>query len=152
MRNRALGAILVLLSIGLAGSVRGQSEDPMQSLKDSLSGDQQGSLLQGILGKGNGSNKKTDEKLQTPETVQQKTDQTTKDFFDKNKKEKTTDGRILRQYDEDPELRADDTVLIDVTPISDICDRYANGQGIPNANNGNPNGGVTEPPAPHPHA
>ena len=37
---------------------------------------------------------------------------------------KTRDGRILRQFDEDPELRADDTVMIEMTPVDDICNRY----------------------------
>ncbi len=117
-------ALLVLLSISLTASVYSQTEDPIQALKDSLSQGQQGSILEGVLGKGTG--KKTDSKLNTPETVQQKTNQTT-DLFDKANKEKTRDDRILRQLNEDPELRANDTVLIEMTPVEDICTRYNNG-------------------------
>jgi polysaccharide export outer membrane protein len=144
MRSKSLRALLVLLSISLTASVHGQVEDPLQTLKDSLSqGSQGSSILESVLGKSG--NKKTDSKLNTPETVQQpKTNQTT-DFFDKTNinKEKTRDDRILRQVNEDPELRANDTVLIEMTPVEDICTRYGNGQNgqfPPNSGN-NPNGG-----------
>jgi len=140
MRIRSLGSIAILLSIGLVASVRAQSDDAIQSLKDSMSQDQQGSVLQGILGKGNGTGKKTDDKLQTPETVQKSRQNS--DLYERANKEKTRDDRILRQFNEDPELRADDTVLIDVTPLEDICTRYGNGLNpLPNGPN-NPNGGA----------
>src|SRR5579863_3618989 len=119
MRSRLLGAVLVLLSIGLTASAQNQNEDPVQALKDSLSPDQQNSILQGVLGKGTGTSKKTDSKLSTPETVQSKTSRA-QDLLDE-KQGKTRDGRILRQLNEDPELRADDTVLIDLTPLDDVC-------------------------------
>ena len=123
MRNRSLGALLVLLSIGLSASAQNQSDETLQALKDSISPDQQSSILQGILGgKGTSTGKKTDTKLNTPETVQSKTDQE-RELLDR-RNEKTRDGRILRQYNEDPELRADDTVLVDVTPLEDVCNRY----------------------------
>jgi len=143
MQGRSLAALAALLAIGLVSSFRAQSDDTIQALKDSMSQDQ-GSVLQGILGKGNGTKTKTDEKLQTPETVDQKSEQT-KDLFDNNgKKQKTIDGRVLRQFDEDPELRADDTVLIELTPVADICSRYPNGlNGVPPSANGvnnNPSG------------
>jgi polysaccharide export outer membrane protein len=141
MRNSSLRALFVLLSCGLAASAQSQSDDTIQALKDSISPDQQGGLLQGILGKGNGSNKKTDDKLQTPETVKQPTDQNG-DLFNA-KKDKTSDGRVLRQADEDPELRADDTVLVEMTNISEICARYNNGISTPGTNNGAvPNSGT----------
>jgi polysaccharide biosynthesis/export protein len=141
MRSKSLRALLVLLSISLTASVHSQSEDPIQALKDSLSQGQQGSILEGVLGK-SGTGKKTDPKLNTPETVQQKANQTT-DLFDKtNNKEKTRDDRILRQANEDPELRANDTVLIEMTPVEDICTRYGNGlNGQFPGNGNNPNGG-----------
>src|ERR1700722_6653368 len=119
MRSNSLGAVLVLLSLGLASSVRSQNDDPIQALKDSIAPDQQSSILQGVLGKGSGNGKKTDSKLDTPETVQSKTNQR-QDLLN-DKKEKTRDGRILRQINEDPELRADDTVLIEMTPLEEIC-------------------------------
>ena len=134
---------MVFLSLSLTASVHGQTEDPIQALKDSLSQDQQSSILQGIIGKGSGTGtgKKTDQKLSTPETVQSKRDQTT-DLLDKENKEKTRDERILRQTNEDPELRADDTVLIDVKSLDDICIRFGLGLVGPNSNNGsNPGGG-----------
>jgi len=136
MRNKSLAALLVLLSIGLTASAQNQTEDPMQALKDALSQGQQGTVLQDVLGKGNGTGKKTDQKLNTPETMQQKRDQNTTDLFDKANKEKTRDERILRQNNEDPELRADDTVLIDMTSLEDICSRFGLGLGGPNSNNG----------------
>jgi polysaccharide biosynthesis/export protein len=142
MRSKHLCGLLVLLSIGLTASVRSQTEDQLQALKDSLSHDQQNSLLQGVLGKGDGSGKKTDAKLSTPETIESKARRST-DSFEKINREKTRDGRILRQLNEDPELRADDTVLIEMSPLEDICKRYGNGLG-PNINSGNtPNSGPT---------
>jgi protein involved in polysaccharide export with SLBB domain len=124
MQSRSLAAVAIWLSIVFVSTVEAQSDDPLQALKDSMSQDQQGSLLQGVLGKGDGTGKK-DSKLKTPETVKPKIDETT-DLYGKANKEKTRDGRILRQFNEDPELRADDTVLIEVTPLDDICNRYGN--------------------------
>ena len=142
MRSSLLRALLVFLSLGLVSSVHSQTEDPIQSLKDSLSQDQQNSVLQNILGNKSGTTKKSDQKLSTPETVQQKRDQST-DLLEKANKEKTRDERILRQTNEDPELRADDTVLIDVKSLDDICIRFGLGLVGPNSNNGsNPVGGA----------
>jgi polysaccharide export outer membrane protein len=133
---------LVFLSLSLTASVHGQTEDPIQTLKNSLSQDQQSSILQGIVGKGSGTGKKTDQKLSTPETVQSKRDQTT-DLLEKENKEKTRDERILRQTNEDPELRADDTVLIDIKSLDDICIRFGLGLVGPNSNNSpNPGSGA----------
>src|ERR1700688_4069287 len=116
MRTRLLGAVLLVLSMGLAASAQTPTADQLQALKD-LSPDQQNAILQGI--KGNGTGKKTDPRLKTPETVLQSTD-----LSDNAKK--TRDGRILRQSDEDPELRADDTVVIEMTSLDDICNRNRN--------------------------
>jgi polysaccharide export outer membrane protein len=149
MRGRSLGALLVLLSLGLAASSvqSQQTDDPLQALKDSLSQDQSGSILQGVLGGNNdGTGKKTDKKLEQPETVLQKNNRTT-DLYDRDKYEKTRDGRILRQYGEDPELRADDTVLIDLTSLDEMCSRNGifPGSGGQNGNNGNGNGNGNAP-------
>jgi polysaccharide export outer membrane protein len=143
MRSRSLRALLVLLSLGLTASVHSQTDDTIQALKDSLSQGQQGSILQDLLGKskGTGTGKKTDQKLDTPETVQQKRDQTT-DLLEKANKEKTRDDRILRQNNEDPELRADDTVLIDIKSLDDICNRFGLGLVGPNSPNGSNPGGT----------
>jgi polysaccharide biosynthesis/export protein len=125
LRRSAMRGLVLMFSCVWAVAAHGQTEDPLQALKDSLSGDQSGSLLQGVLGKGDGTGKKTDKKLESPETVQSRSEQSAKDLLDKSSRTKTRDGRILRQGDEDPELRADDTVLIELTPVEDICARYA---------------------------
>jgi polysaccharide biosynthesis/export protein len=117
MRSRFLRLAILLLSIGLASSAQTQTAEQLQSLKDSLSPDQQNSLLQGVLGKTDGTGKKTDKKLDNPDTISPKLDDT-KGRNGKNKKVETYDGRVLRQMDEDPELRPDDTVLIELTPIA----------------------------------
>jgi polysaccharide export outer membrane protein len=141
MRSKPLRALLVLLSISLTASVHSQTEDPLQALKDSLTNGQQGSgsVLQGVLGGTDGTGKKTDKKLNTPDTMQQQQKSNQTDLFEKANKEKTRDDRILRQVNEDPELRADDTVLIEMSSVQDICDRYGNGLGsqAANGNNGN---------------
>ncbi len=118
-----------MLSIGLAASAQTPTPDQLQALKDSLSPDQQNAILQGI--KGSATGKKTDEKLKTPETVQPSPESL-------ENARKTRDGRFLRQFDEDPELRADDTVIVEMTSLEDLCksERYgAQGSGG-NLNNG----------------
>ena len=130
MRFRSLTALFAL-SISMAASSQSQNTDPLQALKDSLSPDAQGSILQQMLGgKGGASGKKTDQKLDTPETVRRKGDQP--DIFDKEKFQKTRDGRTLRQNDEDPELRAGDTVLIELISLDELCNENLNPQ--PNLN------------------
>jgi polysaccharide export outer membrane protein len=146
--NRSLGVLLFLVSltIGLAGSAQSQSssDDPIQALKDSLSGDQGSSILQSVLGGKGDASKKTDPKLQTPDTMK-KVDRPDRDT--KPKYQMTPDGRILRQRGEDPELRADDTVLIDLTSIDDVCKRNGTGtddnENNNNNNNNNNNGPTT---------
>ena len=124
MRTRTLVGLVAGLSISLAGSTMSQSPDTLQNLKNSLSTDQQGSILQEVLGKG-ASGRKTDPKLDTPETVRRKYDDQP-DFYDKEKYQKTLDGRKLRQVDEDPELRADDTVLIELISLDEVCNSNLN--------------------------
>src|SRR6202043_3418259 len=86
----------------------------------------------GGLGKGDGTGTKSDSKLKTPETVQPKTDPSN-ELLNKLKKGKTLDDRTLRQPDENPELRPDDTVLIDLTPIDRYRDKSSNYPNGPNA-------------------
>lgn len=133
MRNRILRTAALLLSFGLASSALTQTPDTLQALKDSLTPDQQSSILQGVLGKGDGTGKTTDKTLDTPETVLPKTNEQ-KDGVHRIKRQETYDERILRQMDEDPELRADDTILIELTPIP--VGGFAN----PQDNQLNPNG------------
>jgi polysaccharide export outer membrane protein len=138
MRSRFSLAPILILSVGLASSARTQTSDTLQALKDSLSPDQQTSILQNVLGgKGDGTGKKSDKPLESPETVLPKADDT-RDQTHRIKKQETFDGRVLRQMDEDPELRADDTVLIELTPID--TGGNSNGPGYQNNGNGNGNG------------
>jgi polysaccharide biosynthesis/export protein len=136
MRIRSLAALVAGLSVGLAASTQSQTSDTLQELKNSLSGDQQGSILQSVLGKGDGTGKKTDPKLDTPETVRRKNGDRS-GLLDKPKLEKTADGRTLRQQDEDPELRPDDSVLIELISLDELCNRNPNDFG--DQNNNNPN-------------
>ncbi len=143
MRFRSLG-LLFALSIPLAASSQNQTSDTLQTLKNSLSPDQQGSILQEVLGKGTSGGKKTDQKLDTPETVRRKNGEQS-DLFDKEKYQKTLDGRTLRQFDEDPELRANDTVLIELISLDDLCNSDLNGNQIRDPNNPNGSNGKNAP-------
>jgi polysaccharide export outer membrane protein len=117
---RCLGAATILILIGSVGGAQtpGSSQDPLSLLKN-LSQEQQDALMQSVLGRGDGTNKKTDSQLQSPETIQKKNDRTgAVESGTRNENlDKTIDGRTLRRSDEDPELRADDYVLIDLTPV-----------------------------------
>ena len=135
MRSKFLGAAALVLSIGLVSIAQTQTQDTLQALKDSLSPDQQSSILQNVLGKGDGTGKTTNKKLDMPETMMEKTNEE-KQPIHRIKKVETYDGRILRQMDEDPELRADDSVIIDLTPIEQAGPDLING----NQDNGNGNG------------
>ena len=128
MIRRFLAAATTSLVLSLAASAQNPTSEQIQALKDGLTPEQQQALLQGTLG--NGTGKKTDKKLSTPNTVQPKTPKT----------DKTMDGRILRQSDEDPELRADDAVLIELKSLDEVCSRYglgANSQNKGTGANGN---------------
>src|SRR3984893_11429360 len=128
MLNKFLTSFLVVLLTGWAASAQTPTADQLNALKN-MPKDQQDALIQSVLGKGDTTGTKTDSKLSAPETVQPKTDQSN-ELLNKLKKGKTLDDRTLRQPDEDPELRADDTVLIDLTPIDryrDINSNYPNG-------------------------
>jgi polysaccharide export outer membrane protein len=150
MLIRSKGVWFMALSIGLAASAQSQNTDTLQAIKNSLSPDQQSSILQGVLGKGTGTGKKTDPKLDTPETVRRKNAGQT-GAFDNSKNEKTLDGRILRQVDEDPELRSSDTVLIELISNDDFCkdilDQAADQKNINGANGANGTNVITGLPA-----
>jgi polysaccharide export outer membrane protein len=114
MRNSLLGIVLSLLTLGVTASAQTPTAEDLQSLKDSMSPDDQSSLLQGVLGKGDGTGKKSDQKLNNKDTVQPK--DTHSDMYERGIKIKTRDGRTLRQPFEDPELRPGDSVLIELNP------------------------------------
>jgi polysaccharide export outer membrane protein len=113
MQFKFSGLTLLAILVGAVAVAQTPTADQLNALKN-LPQDQQDALLQGALGKGNGTGTKTDPRLSMPQTVQPKSDQAN---LDKLNKTKTSDGRTLRLPNEDPELRADDTVLIDLTPI-----------------------------------
>jgi polysaccharide biosynthesis/export protein len=120
MRSRVFGAFAAAFLTTLIASAQ-TTNDPLQALKESLGGnDQQGSVLQSVLGDNQNNGKKTDKRLENPQTVLPPQEQ--KDITEKNIK--TRDGRILRQFNEDPELRPDDSLMIEVREVDDICARY----------------------------
>jgi polysaccharide export outer membrane protein len=115
---RSLSAAIFLLLMGAFAGAQSPTTDPLSILKN-LTQDQQDALMQSVLGRGDGTNRKADSQLNTPETVQKKNDRTGTAEGDatSGNRDKTIDGRTLRRSDEDPELRAGDTVLIDLTPV-----------------------------------
>jgi hypothetical protein len=114
---KPLGAAIFLIFIGAFAGAQSPSStsDPLSLLKN-LTPEQQDALMQSVLGKGDGTNKKTDSQLNSPETVQKKNDRTG-GLDTQTDRNKTLDGRTLRRLDENPELRAGDFVLIDLTPV-----------------------------------
>jgi polysaccharide biosynthesis/export protein len=115
MRFSPFPVLMALFIAALPAIAQTPTADQLSVLKN-LPADQQQQLLQGVLGgKGDGTGKKTDPSLQTPETVRPRNEQF--DQYDKYIKDKTVDGRPLRMPDEDPELRPGDTVLIDLVTI-----------------------------------
>jgi polysaccharide export outer membrane protein len=157
MRFSPFPILLATLLATLPVIAQTPTADQLSVLKN-LPPDQQQQLMQTVLGgKGDGTGKKTDPNLQSPETVRPRNEQS--DQYDKYVKGKTIDGRPLRMPDEDPELRPGDTVLIDLLtierrrrPIIQDSTTTAGGAGTSalngrdsmannanNANNNNPN-------------
>jgi protein involved in polysaccharide export with SLBB domain len=137
MKSKFFGARLVWflwLVVGAAAFAQTPTADQLNALK-SMSKDEQDALLQSITGQGNGTGTKTDQKLNMPETIRSKPDQATLDELEKFNKEKTSDGRRLRQPDENPELRADDSVLVDLTSCDELYGANANNRNGPNGSN-----------------
>ncbi len=115
MRFSPFPILLATLLATLPAIAQTPTADQLSVLKN-LPPDQQQQLMQSVLGgRGDGTGKKTDPNLQSPETVRQRNEQS--DQYDKYVKGKTVDGRPLRMPDEDPELRPGDTVLIDLLTI-----------------------------------
>ncbi len=140
MRSQFLAVSLMLLSLGITASAQTPTADQLNTLKN-LPQDQQDALLQSLTGKSGGGNTQTDPRLSIPQTVRPKSDQST-DLLG-YPKEKTKDGHVLRMLDENPELRPNDTVLIDLTPVEfknrnyNPNDPYSNNTGGNNNNNNN---------------
>jgi polysaccharide biosynthesis/export protein len=119
MKQRLIWALLAVSWLPLTGSAQ-STQDSLQALKDTLGNGQQSGILQDVLGNGNQNGKKTDKKLETPETVQPP--ENNKPLIDRDIK--TPDGRFLRQVNQDPELRAGDSVMIEVRSLDEVCERY----------------------------
>ena len=145
-----LGAAALCLFFGVLADAQSPTPEQLNAFK-SLPPDQQQSLLQSVLGKGDGStgssgNKKTDSKLDSPETVE-RGDQ----MGDRLRREKTLDGHTLRNADEDLELRKGDSVLIDLTPVelvpkdSTLISPAGGGTRVPGISPANPAGAAANP-------
>jgi polysaccharide export outer membrane protein len=118
---RAIAAALLVLGLGTWAAAQNQSSplDQIDALRQSMSPDQQSSILQSVLGQvGDGNGTKSDSKLSMPGTIQQKNGDST-GTYNLYGKIKTVDGRTVRQQGEDTELRADDTVLLELIPLDD---------------------------------
>jgi polysaccharide biosynthesis/export protein len=113
--SRALQLLVaVIFALGTAATTAQVPTPDQLSVLKSLPADQQQTLIQSVLGgKSDGTNRKTDPKLDMPDSVDGKDSSRTRRS---NEPEKTADGHILRQANEDPELRAFDSVLVDLTP------------------------------------
>lgn len=108
-----LSAILALVASYSLAQV--PTPEQLNVLK-SLPPDQQQQLIQSVLGgKNDGTSRKTDPKLDMPDSIDERNGRSdqSKNELDRDK---TLDGRILRRSREDPQLRAFDSVLIDLTP------------------------------------
>jgi polysaccharide biosynthesis/export protein len=119
MQHKSRAFALIAILMGAVAIAQTPTPDQLNALKN-LTQDQQDSLLQSVLGKSDGTGTKSDPRLRTPQTVSPKGLQS----IDAADKGKTRDGRELRQSDEDPELRADDAVLIDLTPVEEACREF----------------------------
>jgi protein involved in polysaccharide export with SLBB domain len=136
MRSRILSTFVLLLSLGIGASAQTPTSDQLNQLKN-LTPEEQQQLMQGLGGgKTDSSGTRVDKKLSTPQTVQPKIDENGE--YEQGRRDKTRDGRSLRLQDEDPELRADDTVLIDLTPVDSVLRQNLpdDSNGASNSNNG----------------
>ena len=142
MRLKLFGSLAILIASTLVASAQTPTAEQLNALKG-MSQDQQDALLQSVLGgKGDSSGTaKTDPQLKNPQTVKPKGGQNDQGL--RYPKEKTEDGRTLRMLDENPELRADDTVLIDLTPIR-LHERAGQAGGNNGGNNMNLPGGQND--------
>ena len=127
-RARFLVVVLALAFVAASSTAQVPTPEQLNALK-SLPQEQQQELIQSVLGaKGDGTNRRTDPRLDMPETVDGQ-NPSDRSRLQQNgvERDKTTDGRTLRRLQENPELRAFDSVLIDLTPY----------ELTPNANNAN---------------
>ena len=137
MRIRSFCAAVAMVLMG-AAAAQTPTADQLDAFKN-LPKDQQDAILQGLgAGKSGNAVTKTDSQLKMPQTVLPGNGESSVQFdrFGNPIKEKTSDGRLLRQKDEDPELRANDTILIDLRPLDD--EQTGSKNGAIGANGANP--------------
>ena len=120
-----VAAALVLASASTSAQV--PTPEQLNALK-TLPADQQQQLIQSVLGKNDGTNRKVDPKLDMGDRNDEQNDRLRE--LQEAEKNKTVDGRMLRRSREDPELRAFDSVLIDLTPY-DLTPKQVNGGSTP---------------------
>jgi polysaccharide biosynthesis/export protein len=113
---RWLGAATICVLIGALAGAQTPTQDQLNAFKN-LTQDQQNALLQSVLGGDSTNGRKTDTKSNNTQETDEQRDERLRQTDKDKKKDKTSDGRTLRQTDENPELRPDDSVLIDLTPI-----------------------------------
>jgi protein involved in polysaccharide export with SLBB domain len=112
----ALGA-LALSVAALAQNTGSSITDQLDSLRQNLTPEQQQSITQGLLGGQSGGGTRSTPPLNMPNTVQPRLVNQPEQI----KERKTADGHVLRNPNENPELQADDWVLIELTPIEVYC-------------------------------
>jgi polysaccharide export outer membrane protein len=113
--RRAKSLVAAVALAFVAASLFAQTPTPEQlNLLKSLPQDQQDALIQSVVGKGDGTNRKTDRKLEGE--GDDRTNGRSQETENSSDLDKTKDGHTLRRSREDPELRAFDSVLIDLTP------------------------------------
>jgi protein involved in polysaccharide export with SLBB domain len=145
MKLKSLIALIACLFVLLLSAAAiAQTSDQLDALKQNLTPEEQQAILQGVTGQGTGSTTKTDPRLNMPQTVLPKNgDRTGFEQFPKERK--TPDGHVLRQANEDLQLRADDSVLIELVPLYDLrtgvpCNYESNSNNNNNNNDYNENG------------
>lgn len=139
--TRLPALLLVLLSSASAlaqtGNPPSSQNELLEQLRQNLTPEQQEAIMQNLMGGAQGATgayTRTNPPLAMPTTVT-RPGQATETL----KERKTADGRVLRQPNEDPELKADDSVLIELTPLDELCtganQYYVEGQGTGSAAN-----------------
>jgi polysaccharide export outer membrane protein len=120
MRTKIAAVFSGWLLTGLVALAQTPTQEQLNALKN-LPQDQQDAAMQSLTGtKGDGTGKKSDPRLDTPETLRPDSDALAAKH--KEERNKTIDGHHLRIEDENPELRADDSILIDLRPIDREAD------------------------------
>jgi polysaccharide biosynthesis/export protein len=111
-RANSLLAAAALTLVTAFATAQSPTPEQLNQLKN-LPADQQQELLQSVLEKNDGTVRKTEPKLDMPNTIEGNPDRSRE-----REKDTTKDGHVLRRLNENPELRAFDSVLIDLTPYS----------------------------------